>query len=138
MDDLALALFAKLVPEWAKSGKCGWSLTHPAYVQARVSLNSAPTTKQYANKANGWANRRPPGVTKEMTRGKACDLMHYARHDNHFHVRLRTAGTAPGPFDYDGYTADQKPGADIKGGRGRDKGDGKLDPGPGETIQGRK
>tara|TARA_R100000426_G_scaffold85196_1_gene64963 strand:- start:15131 stop:17251 length:2121 start_codon:yes stop_codon:yes gene_type:complete len=120
-DQLKYAI--ELMEKWAREGINGWSLTSKHYLEAQ------------------WAARKWPAgqKPKETCRLYGDDPVH----NNHFHIRLRGPGIAPGPFTKHGrqrYPADQKPGMDKRGGRygtrgtTKDQGNGQVDPGqPGYT-----
>ena len=110
----------ELIEDWSRKGKEGWSLTHQAYREAK------------------WRGRKFPAgqEPKQYCKLTGDDPVH----NNHFHIRLRGPGVAPGPFNKRGrvlYPADARPGIDKRGGyygTRKDQGDGRVDPGsPGYT-----
>ena len=118
-DQLSYAI--ELMESWSRQGKNGWSLNSRAYLEAYW----------YGRE---WATGKP----KEVCRLYGDDPVH----NNHFHIRLRGEGIAPGPFlkGRTTYPKDMKPGLDSKGGKfgtvrtKRNQGNGQVDPGqPGYT-----
>ena len=111
LGEIGKAIFIRLVEDYSKNNKNGWSLSHPAYKQAM------------------WRGRRreKSGLLPykdALAKKQICWIYGEDQvHRDHFHIRLRMTGIAPGPFK----GTDARPGIDKKGGWGPKVGDGRLD-----------
>mgnify|MGYP003132500489 FL=1 len=115
LGEIGKKIFIELMYKFSRENKNGWSLTHPAYLQA-----------DWRGRTRGDGTRKDGSVRpKTWCKVYGEDQVHR----DHFHIRLRTPGLAPGYFR--NFPKDARPGKDTRkavSGQ-KDGGNGIIDPG---------